>query len=249
MRFQVLPVMDAMLALYQKPLAPARFRDYLNLLQGETKGGLALPLGGFNPMAKEHAGEKLQELKTLGAEEIAAEVSQDLNRQASLQQKDKLINIAVTLSDDLKGGWTNRYTSDYDSKFRMNALLSRNFCTPVFWTGEVFSSSMIRQRILEYAWRVVYRQSHEAPQTLKEHIEQETFVAKQTPASIPSAEEVSMPAESLYRQHKDSSDYHTIFNFLYGSQACRSLEFPLRFELEDFAGFRYATLLAKHHSH
>ncbi len=135
MKFQVIPVIDAMLELYQKPLTPARFQDYLKLLQGETKGDLALPLGGFNPMAKEHAREKLQELKALGAEAIAAEVSNDLNKRLSLQQADKVIGIAVTLSDDLKGGWTNRYTSDYDSKFKINALLSRNFCTPVFWTG------------------------------------------------------------------------------------------------------------------
>ncbi len=246
MKFQVIPVIDAMLELYQKPLTPARFQDYLKLLQGETKGDLALPLGGFNPMAKEHVMEKLQELKALRAEDIAAEVSRDLNKGLPLQQTDKVIGIAITLSDDLKGGWTNRYTSDYDSKFKINALLSRNFCTPIFWTGEHFSGDMIRQRILEYAWRVVYRQSHEAPQTLQEHIEQETFVAKQAPAPVHVADETKVLAESLYQQYKDSSDYSTIFNFLYGSNASSSLGFPLRFELEDFAGFRYAALSAHH---
>lgn len=249
MKFQVIPVIDTMLELYQKPLTPARFQDYLKLLQGETKGDLALPLGGFNPMAKEHAREKLQELKTLGAEEIAAEVSLDLNKRLSLQQADKLISIAITLSDDLKGGWTNRYTSDYDSKFKINALLSRNFCTPVFWTGEHFSGDLIRQRILEYAWRTVYRQSHEAPRTLQDHLAQETFVAKQAPAPVHLADETTTVTKVLYQQHKGSDDYHTIFNFLYGSKASSSLAFPVRFELEDFAGFHYAALSAHHSFH
>jgi hypothetical protein len=246
MKFQVIPVIDAMLELYQKPLAPARFRDYLKLLQGDTKDDLALPLGGFNPMAKEHARQKLQELKALDAEAIAAEVSQDLTKELALQQAGRVIGIAITLSDDLKGGWTNRYTSDYDSKFKINALLSRNFCTPVFWTGEHFSADMIRQRILEYAWRMVYRQSHEAPQTLQEHIAQEIFVAKQAPLPVHMADEAITVVKALYQHYKDSDDYHTIFNFLYGSKASSSLEFPRRFVLEDFAGFRYAALSAHH---
>lgn len=244
MKFQVIPVLDAMLELYQKPLTPARFQDYLKLLQGETKGDLALPLGGFNPMAKEQANEKLQELKLLGAEEMAVEVAQELNSLISSEQPDKLINIAIALSDDLNGGWTNRFTSDYDSKFRINALLSRNFCTPVFWTSEHFSNDIMRQRILEYAWRVVYRQSQESPQTLQQHLEQERFVARQVPAPVHLTDETKALTEALYQQYRHSDDYHTIFNFLYGSKASASLEFPICFELEDVAGFRYAALSA-----
>lgn len=244
MKFQVIPVIDAMLELYQKPLTPARFRDYLTLLQGDTTGDLALPLGGFNPMAKEQANEKLLQLKALGAEKIADEVTQKLNQQVSSEQPGKLIRIAITLSDDLRGGWTNRYTSDYDSKFNINALLSRNFCTPVFWTGEFFSPGLIRQRTLEYAWRVVYRQSLEAPQTLQEHVEQERFVARHAPAPVHLTDEEKALTKALYQQHRHSGDYHTIFNFLYGSKASASLEFPIRFELDDFAGFRYAAVEA-----
>lgn len=244
MKFQVIPVIDVMLDLYQKPLTPARFRDYLKLLEGDTKGDLALPLGGFNPMAKEHTAEKLKELKALGAEDIAAEVCQDLTKMGSLPQSYQAIGIAVTLSDDLRGGWTNRYTSHYDSKFKINSLLSRNFCTPIFWTGEDFSTALIRQRIVEYAWCVVYRQSHEAPQTMQEHIAQETFAAKMAPAPVHLPEETKAAAQKLYERYAHSDDYHCIFNFLYGSNACRSLGFPVRFELEDFAGFRYAALSA-----
>jgi hypothetical protein len=245
MKFQVIPVIDLMLELYQKPVAPARFQDYLTLLQGESKGDLVLPLGGFNPMAKEYAVSKLRELKALGAEAIASEVSVELNQILSHQDTDKTIGIAVTLSDDLKGGWTNRYTSDYDSKFKINALLSRNFCTPIFWTGEFFSSAMIRQRILEYAWRAVYRQSHKAPVSLREHLEQEIFVARQVPDSTLAENGTNASVAQLYHRHMDSDDYHTVFNFLYGSKASASLEFPVRFELEDFAGYRYAAALAQ----
>lgn len=246
MTFQLIPVIDAMLEIYRKPPSPDRFREYLNLLQGPGKGDLAVPLGGFNPMAKAQATGRLEELKAQGAEQIASEVSAELNKALSLQHADKTMGIAINLSDDLKGGWTNRYTSDYDSKFKTSALLSRNFCTAIFWTGEDFSTAMIRQRILEYAWRAVYRQSHKAPASLQEHIAQETFVASRAPAPVRPGDDTRVLAEQLYRQHQRSEDYHTIFNFLYGSKASASLEFPVRFGMEDMAGYRYAAALAPH---
>lgn len=246
MEFEVIPVIDKVLELYRMPLTPDRFRHYLMLLHDDTSSNLSLPLGGYNPMAKEHALDQLLILKGLGAEDIAAEALKEVNTPMLHQHTDTVIRLAINLSDDLQGGWTNRYTSGYDSKFRINALLSRNFCTPVFWTGETFTKDMIRQRVLEYAWRTVYRQTHEAPVTLEEHIAQERFVATHAPADTAPGLRSVAAAENMYRQHRHSADYHTIFNFLYGSKASASLEFPVRFELDDFAGYRYAASAPKH---
>lgn len=246
MEFQVIPVIDKVLELYRMPLTPDRFRHYLMLLHGDTSNNLSLPLGGYNPMAKEHALDQLLILKGLGAEDIAAEALAEVNTSMTNQSMDTVIRLGLNLSDDLQGGWTNRYTSGYDSKFRINALLSRNFCTPVFWTSETFTKDIIRQRVLEYAWRTVYRQTREAPVTLEEHIAQERFVATHAPAYTDPEFAEMLTAEDMFRQHKHSGDYHTIFNFLYGSKASASLEFPVRFELGDFAGYLYAAAIAKH---
>ncbi|MFC5048840.1 hypothetical protein [Aquimarina hainanensis] len=39
MTFEVLPVLSAMEALYQKPITIERFKTYLRMLQGGVKGG------------------------------------------------------------------------------------------------------------------------------------------------------------------------------------------------------------------
>ena len=54
MSFELLPIIDKMLDFYQNPRNSDRFQVYLKMLQGDTKGDLVLPIGGFNPMAKEH---------------------------------------------------------------------------------------------------------------------------------------------------------------------------------------------------
>ena len=136
MTFELLPIIDKMLELYQKSRNFDRFQDYLNLLQGETKGDLAIPISGFNPMAKEHVLDKLMELKDLCAEQIIAETILELNKTIIKEGSSDIFKISLTLADDLKGAWTNRFTTDYDSKFKLNALMNRHFCTPVFWTSE-----------------------------------------------------------------------------------------------------------------
>jgi hypothetical protein len=247
MEFRVLPVIDLMLALYEKPLAPERFHAYLKLLQGNSKGDILLPVYAFNPMAKEDAIEKLKALKALDAEEIIKELLPELNAAVAGYKDQSTIGIALNLSDDLKGGWTNRYTSDYDSKFRINALVTRNFCTPILWAGEDHTLEIIKQRIKEYAWRSVYRKMNPAPLILKDHVTQESFVALHAGTVLPiEIETAQNDTAGLYETHRDSEDYHVIFNFLYGSKAAASLEFPVAFEMADRGGFHYAITLAKH---
>ena len=103
MTFELLPIIDKMLELYQKSRNFDRFQDYLNLLQGETKGDLAIPISGFNPMAKEHVLDKLMELKDLCAEQIIAETILELNKTIIKEGSSDIFKISLTLADDLKG--------------------------------------------------------------------------------------------------------------------------------------------------
>jgi hypothetical protein len=80
MKFQLIPIIDRMLQLYAEPPSPIRFQKYLGMLQGDTKGDLALPIGGNNPMAKQHVSDKLNELKELGAEEIIKNALAEVNK-------------------------------------------------------------------------------------------------------------------------------------------------------------------------
>lgn len=244
MQFELIPILSVMEELYETPRSPARFQEYLAKLQGGTKGDMALPIGGFNPMAKEHILEKIHELQALQAEELIGEVLVELNAKQHDTQA-TTIKVVLNLADDLKGGWTNHYTTDFDSKFKINALVVRNFCTPYFWTSEDYDPDSIKRKTLEYAYRTIYWKQNEKPKTLADHFAQEVFVQQQIPPTDTiSATTDWSTLEELYQTFKDSDDYSLLFNFFYGDEASASLGYAT-FGVEERAGFRYASLVAE----
>lgn len=238
MNFELLPILDLMLDFYEKPRDLGRFQAYLALLQGDTKGDLAVPIGGFNPMAKAHVLDKLRELKALNAEKIMAET---LANAFPKQKNAPVFKVALTLADDAQGGWTNRFTTDFDSKFKINALVNRQFCTPVFWTSDNFNATLIQETTMEYAFRTAYWHNKKTrPQTLKDHFEQEQFVAKNTAYKTPKPACDAASLRQFYTVHADSDDYALIFNFFYGDAASESLGFKTFGTKDAFAGFKFA---------
>jgi hypothetical protein len=188
-------------------------------LQGDTKGDLAMPISGFNPMAKPHLLEKLTELKAIQAETIIKKTLFDLNPPLKSVPKAPVFKVALNVLDDWKGGWTNRFTSDYDSKFKINALVKRQFCTPLFWSSEPYSVLLVQQRTLESAFRTIYWLKHGKPCTLKDHVEQEQFAAQKSNVNF-------AKNSAFYAKYCESDSYHVIFNFLYGDKASESLGLP-----------------------
>ena len=176
MKFELVPIIDTMCDLYEKPRSLERFQEYISKLQ-DKKGDMSLPIAGFNPMAKEHILDKLAELKDLKAELVIEETINNLNTTLRDLHNELVIKIVLNVADDLKGAWTNRYTTDYDSKFKINALVARKFCTPFFWASEYYTESLISCRTLEYAYRTIYWLTIPKPKILKQHIEQEIYVA------------------------------------------------------------------------
>ncbi|HTF06506.1 MAG TPA: hypothetical protein VK826_20885 [Bacteroidia bacterium] len=245
MSFHLHPILETMIALYEQPASMERFNKYIALLQGNTKGDMVVPIGGYNPMGKEHVLQKLLELKKLNAESVAAEVLEKINGKIGNRNQPDF-KVVLNLSDDLKGGWTNRYTSDYDSKFRIHALITRNFCTPVFWSGEEYTVEQIAVRVAEYCFRTIYRATHAQPESLRDHVEQEVSVFQSVSGLFPDARAESLPAtayptlHAYYQQHQDSTDYLTIFNFFYGDEASVSLGHVTRGIEIAFAGYKYA---------
>jgi hypothetical protein len=240
--FILSPILDTMIALYEKPRSVERFHEYLRILQGDSKDDMVVPVGNFNPMGKEHVPEKLQELKRLDAEAVMNEVLSVLSMNTG-KESNRQFKVFIAVADDLKGAWTNHYTTDYDNKFRLNALIARNFCTPLFWTSETYSEELIRQRTLEQCIRTLYWLHAPKPKTLAEHIGQEKFVAQKSAGGKKPACDLEF-LRAFYEQHKDSEQYDLIFNFLYGDEACRELAFPTHGVKEPYAGYRYAIALA-----
>lgn len=245
MTFELLPTLDIMIDLYAKPRTDERFQAYLKILQGDTKGNLIMPIGGFNPMAKEHLLDGLLELKNLGAEQIMTDTIKELNDKLVSKQLGQNIKVALNVSDDLKGGWTNRFTSDYDSKFKFDGLIKRGFCTPILWTSEHFTKDKIRTRTLAYALRTLYWLTASKPKTLKAHLAQEVFVASQVKSDNKIQASAFEVLAQLLHDNQETEEYHIIFNFFYGNKAAKSLAFPTYGMIDDITGFDYATHLAQ----
>jgi len=222
MPFQHRPILSDIKELYSKPRSQQRFQEYLAMLQGDTKGDMALPITGFNPMAKDHILEKIAQLEALHAEELIADVLRDLNNSVETDSFGD-ITIVVNIADDLKGAWTNRYTTDYDSKFKLSAFVSRRFCVPHFWTSENYSAHLIETRVKSYAYRMQYLMVNPLPVTLEDHVEQETYVEHQLDFSSDLDSHTYEALDSFYLAHRDSDDYSLIFNFFYGDAASLDL--------------------------
>ncbi|MGD1843996.1 MAG: hypothetical protein ACFB10_01220 [Salibacteraceae bacterium] len=244
MRFKVVPVLAMMAELYGQPRSMERFQSYIAQLTQGSRGDLKLPISGFNPMAKEHARSKLQELLQLEAEDHAEKELSKIPLPTSIAASTS-ISVVLNLADDLQGGWTNRYTTDYDSKFKLNALIERSFCTPYFWTSEAFTTEIIRERVLEAAFRTVYNLYHPRPKTLADMLAQEVFVFRKIAWQIPSPPPKDVtPVKAVLDKHADTEDYSLCFNFFYGARICETLHYP-PFGLPDYGGFHWAQHLAK----
>jgi len=205
---------------------------------------MALPISGFNPMAKDHILEKITQLQNLGAEKLILSVINKYNSTLKSPQNNT-IKIVLNLADDLKGSWTNSYSTDYESKFKLNGFIKRNFCVPYFWTSEKNTEQTIKTRTLEYLLRTNYRLEHPQPITLKEHLAQEIYVS--TRVSLLGEEFQSnqfIEIESFYLENKDSDQYDKIFNFFSGDLGSESLSYK-QYANHSPLGYDYATLLAK----
>jgi len=243
MKFQLRPIISEMKELYLKPISRDRFKEYIAKLQ-DNKSDLKLPISGFNPMAKEHVIQKLEELELLDAETIMDSTIKEFNE--SLDENSEVeIMVVLNLADDLKGAWTNFYTTDYDSKFKLNGIVNRRFCTPFFWTSEALTRELIKRRTKEYLNRTVYWLNNSKPKTLEEHIAQEIYVCSNSLDG--KSENIASQFDKIdtyYLENKDSEDYDLIFNFLYGDAASENLGFK-KYGMNGKTGLDYAIFMAE----
>ncbi|PCJ66566.1 MAG: hypothetical protein COA58_07240 [Bacteroidetes bacterium] len=242
MTFKLFPILDKMIDFYLKPAGIDRFHEYLDILKGDSKDNLEVPIPNFNPMAKKHVLEKLLELKKLNVEEVIKEVLNNINQRTSLQTSVE-IDVVLSLADDLKGGWTNLYTTNYDSKFKLNAYVSRDFCIPIFWSSEEYNIDIIQRRTEEYCFRTLYWKKYQKPRTLEEHVKQEQFVNQNCTIDCNNEKLLDFPfIDRYYKIHKDSTEHSRIFNFMYGDDPCSELGY-VKYEIkESFAGYKYARI-------
>src|SRR5258708_6736368 len=173
MRVSYLPVLRILRDLYVLPRDTHRFRRYIATLTGGSDD-VVLPIGVANPMAKEHAVVKIDELLAIGADEVGAQAAIDADaRLARVQHPDVEIKASVVLVDDVGGGWTNRFTSEASVRFPGRGALKRPFATALAWTSESPTAVQIRLEVLAAVYRVAYQQRRGLVSSLAAMLDQE----------------------------------------------------------------------------
>jgi hypothetical protein len=234
-----LPVLPTLRELYLQPRDVRRFHTYIATLTGGT-GDIVLPIGVANPMAKEHAVAKIDELLAMGADEIAAEATTSAQARLARVQLKVEIKASLVLVDDAGGGWTNRFTTEVSVRFPRRGALKRPFATALAWTSEaVPTSAQIRQEMLAAIYRVAHQQRHGLPTTLAAMLEQEGLAGVFAGAQPALRGDELAAARAIIAAQGADPPYPQAFACLYGDAAAEAVGYP-RLGLPPRAGFLIA---------
>ena len=247
MKLSFLPLLQVQRDLYSMPRGMERFREYIKTMTDPETGDLALPLVAMNPMGKEHVAALIDEYIALGAEDIATEAmlgsvphflpARGMNGDGAGTREYK---VSLVVSDDLKGGWTNRWASEFGHRIEGAAITKRGFITALLWTSEPASAESVREAVLTSIYRVEYLQSHPAPKTLREMLAQEGYAMARAGCTTPALDAEDLDyTRAVIAPHLDAHDRATVIPCLFGDPAATGLGYPPQ-GLSERAGFALA---------
>ncbi len=242
MRVTYLPVLQILRELYLQPRDMQRFRRYIASLTGGSDD-VVLPIGVANPMAKEHAVVKIDELLAIGADEVGAQAAAEADARLRRVAADVVIKASVVLVDDVGGGWTNRFTSEASVRFPGRGALKRPFATALAWTSESPTAEQIRLETLAAIYRVAYHQRRGLPTSLAAMLDQEGLAGVFARAEVTLAAAQLGAARTIIAALGADPPYPTVFAAMYGDAAAEQLGYrPLG--LPARAGFEVALAAA-----
>lgn len=222
MKLEFVPLLKVQRELYGMPRGMERFRAYLaTIIDPETRD-LKLPLSGMNPMGKDHIPVLLDQYLAMDADQIAALAVADAeSRLTNIQGEFK---VALVLSDDAMGGWTNRYTSEFGRRFGTKAYHRRGWLEVGLWTSEAPAAETVREQVLATIYRAAHIEQHGFAHTLRDMLAQEGFAMAMACCIEPAldADDLAYTREVI-RPYLDTKDYSTIIACLFGDGAARSL--------------------------
>jgi hypothetical protein len=228
MNLELLPLLQTQRDLHAIPRGMERFRAYLATMTGGTDD-IVLPITTMNPMGKEHVAALLDQLLAADAETVAAAAIAEAVRRLAHIPGDRQVALVVT--DDLQGGWTNRYFSELPPPLEGDRPQAKRralrWALVPIWTSETWPAEAIRAAVLSAIYSSAFVEQAGFPRTLGEHMTiaglANTFAGAQPSPLDP--EDLDYTAEVI-RPYRDTHDYPTIFACLFGDAAARSVGYP-----------------------
>ena len=222
----IVPVLADLRALYDVPDALTRFRAYVALLTGKTRGE-ALPVGVFSPMGKRQPAF-LDALLALGAERIATEAARAAAEE--LAGAPDRLRMLVVVADVPRNGWTERNLTDAEWRFTLKYEAAARppegfdrWATVQLWTDEEPTAELVTRETRAALYRAVHRRVVGAPATLGERMLQEGR-ALAFAGAVPElgADELAFTRAAL-EPLRARADEPTCFAALYGDEAARAV--------------------------
>jgi hypothetical protein len=245
MKLDYVPLLPVQRELQGLPRNYERFRQYLRTVMGpDGEGPERLPLLVANPMARDHVTALLDALLALDADGVAARAVAEASARLAGEPGD--FNAALVVADDLMGGWTNRYATEFTLRFRggppgeLPRWLKRFWVYGVLWSSEPATERAAREAILTAVYRTAYVQRHGPARTLRAMLAQEGYVMAAAGCTGPAldAEDLAYTREVL-APSLDADDMRTAIECLFGDEPGRTLGFTPR-GLSRWAGLALA---------
>ncbi|MGE0128855.1 MAG: hypothetical protein AB7U82_12315 [Blastocatellales bacterium] len=237
MRLEYAPLLQVQRDLYRMPRGMERFQAYLETMTDAETRDMKLPLSAMNPMGKDHVPALLDQYLAFDADGLSARVV--FEAEPRLAQLPGEFKVTLVISDDAMGGWTNRYTSEFNHRFGSKAYFRRGWITGVLWTSETPSEQAVREETLTAVYRAAFIEQHGFARTLGEMMAQEGY-AMAMAGCIPSldADEIDYTREVI-RPHLETKDLPTQMACLFGDEAAYALGYA-QMGLSARAGFALA---------
>jgi hypothetical protein len=237
MNLEYVPLLQVARDLHEMPRTYERFQEYLRVIfgPGERTRPVLPPLIAMNPMGKDHVKALLDALLTLDADAIAAQVVSEAA--AQLAEEPGGCKVALVVADDLLGGWTNRYATEFTFRFGPDQWrflsarpkpqwLEHWWITAVLWSSEPASERAVREAILTAVYRIPYMLRHGPACTLRDMLTQEGEVMARAGCTSPTLDEEDIAyTREVLLPYLDAEDMRTCMECLFGDEPSRTLGF------------------------
>jgi hypothetical protein len=222
MRLHFEPLLQVQRDLYRLPLGMDRFDRYLKTMIDPETGDIALPLPAMNPMGKDHVPTLIDSYLTLDADgEGARAVAEAAPR---LLEEEGDFRVGLVVADDLKGGWTNRYSAEFSQRFEGMPMYRRRWIVAPLWTSEAPSLAAVRAATVTAVFRAAWVRRHGPAHTLRERLAQEGWALSRAGAETPALEAEDLEyTRTVIEPLLESRDAGTCIECLFGDEASLSL--------------------------
>ena len=238
MNLEYVPLLQMYRDVQALPRNFARFEEYLRTVLNDDRSDVEfLPLLAANPMGKEHVLALLDQLLAMDADGIGAQAAKGASAETADVPGE--YKASLVLVDDLKGGWTNRWSYEYDLR-RPAPDAKRFWVTGYLWTSEPASQRGVREAMLIAVQRTAYVKRFGPARTLRQIMIQEGEVMKRAGCTSPILEPDDLEyTRKVLAPFLDADDMRTVIECLFGDPAARSLGFTPR-GLSHWAGIALA---------